>query len=127
MMHRIQPYCPNRADAQRRAGRSGRLRHPLLALSPIDLLAVVLGQAAPDSVGLPDRECVAAAVLDHRAPPTDRDRLDVPAAAGRAALVLGVEEEPRIGRATGPLQLPFPQVCDRARESGEVSHCDPPS
>jgi hypothetical protein len=83
--------------------RSTGNRDAATALTGVDGLTLVLGQAPPHAVRLAYGQCVLPALLDDGAAGTDRLRSGVPVAARRAALTLGVEEEGGIGVAAGTL------------------------
>ena len=105
-------------------------RRALLAARPallrVDLLAVLLGQPAPDAVRLADREAVLAALLEHRAARADLHGGLVALAARGATLTLGVEEQARVRLAAGALELPFPHLGHGDGKTGELCHGEPP-
>src|SRR5690606_978143 len=92
-----------------------------------DLLAVVLGQAAPDAVGLAHLERVLAALLDDGALGAHGLGRLVAAAPGAAPLALGVEEEVGVGLAALALVPPLPEVHDRSGKPAELCHRRTPS
>src|SRR4051794_21434195 len=112
-------------DLRGRAGR-GALLATCAALPRVDLLAVLLGQPAPDAVRLAHREPVLPALLDHRAAHAHLDGGLVALATRRAALTLGVEEEARVGLTAGAVQLPLPHLRHGDGKTGKLGHGEPP-
>lgn len=90
------------------------------------LLALVLGESAPDPVGFADRQSVRRALGADGAAHAHLLRRRLTRAPGSTALSLGVEEQGAVDTAAGGDELPVPEVGVRAREAGEVCHCSSP-
>src|SRR3954465_14209085 len=81
-------------SSEGRADRSTSVQHPQRAvLGPDDLVALGLRHPSPHPVGLTDGERVRTALLDDRAALADLLGAGLPTGAGRATLVLRVEEQ----------------------------------
>ncbi len=88
----------------------------------VEGLALGLGQAAPDAVGLAHLERVRAALEHDGAGGADGLGLGVAVAAARAALALGVEEDLGADATAGAVELPVPQVGYGSGEAGDLGH-----
>src|SRR5882724_8192223 len=72
--------------------------------------ALRLRQAAPDAIGLADRERVAAALGDHRALPAHLLGTHLALCSGPAALTVGMEEHAGIDTPAKACDLPIPDI-----------------
>ena len=112
---------------RRRAVRSAgpvvrRLRDPASVREGEHLLALTLGQAAPDSVRLVNLQRVPPAGQQRRAAGTHGLRLCLAAGSRWAPLALGVEEVGAGHSATCRVQLPLPHIGIGARKTSGVCH-----
>ncbi len=90
-----------------------------------DLLALSLGQSAPDAVGLRHRERVLAAGAKYRAGGADRFRLALQLRALRSPLPLGVEEACCAQVPAGSVFLPLPVLGYRRRYVRDLHQLHP--
>src|SRR5581483_11055028 len=73
-------------------------------------LPLGLREPAPDAIRLADRQCMRAALRDHRAAPAHLLGTHLARQPSAAALAVGMEEDRRIGAAAHPMHLPIPDI-----------------
>ena len=83
---------------------------------------LLLAHAAPDPVGLADRQRVLEAGVEHRAPGAHGLGRVLATGPGRTAFAVGVEEEGRVLATACAVELPVPDLGDGCREPANVGH-----
>lgn len=91
-----------------------------------NLLSLVLGQAAPDSVRFVHLQGVTSAFQQRRASGANRLGLGLAACSGRPAFAFRVEEIRARHSSAGGMQLPVPQVGVRPRKTPGIGHRSSP-